>query len=79
MPFVQRTLAGQVTGVYANRQPGYAEEELTDTHPEVVAFRTPKPVPPSGLAVALDAALSGPSPTAGQIKAVFQIWRQSVT
>ncbi|QXH45764.1 phage tail assembly chaperone [Pseudomonas xanthosomatis] len=28
MPFVQRNEQGQITGQYANRQPGYAEEWL---------------------------------------------------
>lgn len=35
--FVQRT-DGKITGVYANAQPGYAEEELPADHPEVVEF-----------------------------------------
>lgn len=29
---------GAVKGVYAWRQPGYAEEELSDDHPEVIVF-----------------------------------------
>lgn len=44
MPFVQR-VAGVVTGVYANRQPGYAEEFLDDDHPDVAAYRNPPPAP----------------------------------
>jgi len=35
--FVERS-SGIITGVYANRQDGYAEEELTANHAEVVAF-----------------------------------------
>lgn len=46
MKFVERDQAGKVKGLYANRQPGYAEEELADNHPEVIEFRTPKPPPP---------------------------------
>lgn len=29
---------GEVTGHFANPQPGYAEEELPDDHPELKAF-----------------------------------------
>ena len=45
MPFVERDQLGAIKGVYAVRQPGYAEEELPDDHPDVVAFRAPKPAP----------------------------------
>ena len=38
MIFVERDKGGRVTGLYANRQQGYAEEELPDDHPDVVAF-----------------------------------------
>ena len=38
MSFVQRTPQGDITGIYHMRQPGYAEEELPDNHPDVVAF-----------------------------------------
>lgn len=41
--FVERDAIGSVKGVYANPQPGYAEEELSDDHPDVVAFRHPAP------------------------------------
>lgn len=44
--FVQR-INGVVKGVYANRQEGYAEEELPDDHSDVAEFRvrvnTPDP------------------------------------
>lgn len=43
MPFVQRTSAGAITGVYARLQPGIAEEFLPDDNPDVIAFRAPKP------------------------------------
>jgi len=36
MRYVERGIDGKVTGVYANPQPGYAEEELSDDSPEVV-------------------------------------------
>jgi hypothetical protein len=39
MVYVRRDEAGQVIGVYANRQPGIAEEELAEDNAEVVAFR----------------------------------------
>ena len=44
--WVQRDSNGQVNGLYANRQEGYAEEQLADTDPAVVAFlNPPDPVP----------------------------------
>ena len=45
--FIQRFQEGTVQGVYANKQDGYAEEELADDHPEVVAFLAPKPEAPA--------------------------------
>lgn len=43
--FVERN-AGAVVGVYANLQPGFAEEELAADHADVVAFlHQPEPVP----------------------------------
>jgi hypothetical protein len=36
MPYVERR-DGKVTGLYANKQPGYAEEFLEEDHPELVA------------------------------------------
>lgn len=44
MAWVERR-DGTIVGVYNNRQPGYAEEELADDHIEVVAYRAPKPAP----------------------------------
>lgn len=43
MPYVQRTFAGQVTGLYANAQPGYAENFLPDDHSEVLDFLSKQP------------------------------------
>ena len=43
--FVERR-AGVVVGVYANRQPGYAIEELPANNAEIVAYLAPKPKPP---------------------------------
>lgn len=43
MVFVQRTNDGKIKGVYANRQEGYAEEELPDDDNEVIEFFNPKP------------------------------------
>jgi len=44
--FVKR-IGGVVEGVYANRQEGYAEEEIDENHSDVVAFKvrvnTPDP------------------------------------
>ena len=42
MPFVQRDLTGAVKGLYANRQPGYAEEFLPDSNTEVVTYLAPR-------------------------------------
>lgn len=36
MPFVQRNANGVITGVYANQQPGYAEEWLSDDSPDLI-------------------------------------------
>lgn len=36
--FVQRDVTGVVVGIYAVRQPGFAEEELPEDHPDVVVF-----------------------------------------
>jgi len=41
MPYVERT-DGKVTGLYANPQPGYAEEFLEDKAPELVAIAAEK-------------------------------------
>ena len=44
MPYVERQ-NGVIVGVYANLQPGFAEEWLEDTDPEVIAFLNPPPPP----------------------------------
>ena len=44
--YVERDTDGAIKGVYANEQPGYAEEQLPADDPEVVAFLNPPPVPP---------------------------------
>jgi hypothetical protein len=46
MPFVQRTSSGTVCGVFANAQPGYAEEYLADNDPAVISFLNPPPPVP---------------------------------
>ncbi len=38
--FVQRDGQGNIKGVYAQRQPGYAEEEVAADHADVVTYRT---------------------------------------
>jgi hypothetical protein len=45
MPYVQRNIKAEITGVFANPQPGRAEEFLPDDNPEVVAFNKAHPVP----------------------------------
>lgn len=42
--YVQRR-ASQIVGVYAQRQPGIAEEPVASDHADVVAFRTPRRTP----------------------------------
>jgi hypothetical protein len=41
MFWVQRNASGAIVGVYTNKQPGYAEEQIADTDPSVVAFLNP--------------------------------------
>lgn len=43
MPYIQRNFVAQITGLYANAQPGYAEEFLPDDHSEVVDFLSKQP------------------------------------
>lgn len=45
MPFVERNWKGEITGLYANAQPGRAEEELSDDHSDVVLFKDAHPFP----------------------------------
>lgn len=45
MPYVQRDIAGQVTGRYAVAQPGYAEEWLGGDSPDLI----PAPVIPTSV------------------------------
>jgi hypothetical protein len=54
MAFVERR-AGAIVGVYANPQPGYAEEQVADKAPEVQAFRDAILAPPRDLAAEIDA------------------------
>jgi hypothetical protein len=51
MPYVERR-DGKVTGLYANPQPGYAEEFLADDHAEAIAFRNPPPPVPQTVSMA---------------------------
>lgn len=45
MPYIERDEGGKIKGLYANSQPGYAEEWLEDNDPEVIAFLNPTPPP----------------------------------
>lgn len=51
MPYVQRK-DGKVTGLYANLQPGYAEEWLEEDHADVLAYRNPPPPVPQTVSMA---------------------------
>jgi len=46
MPYVSRDQSGNINGLYANLQSGYAEEWLEDDDPEVIAHLNPPPPPP---------------------------------
>ncbi len=41
MPYVQRDRSGNMRGLFARRQEGFAEEFLAEDHPDVVAFLAP--------------------------------------
>lgn len=45
MPFIQRNWKGEITGLFACSQAGYAEEFLPDNAPEVLAFEEAHPAP----------------------------------
>ncbi|MBY5698515.1 hypothetical protein [Rhizobium leguminosarum] len=45
MPYVQRDEQGNIIGVYANLQPGYAEEFLPDDDQDLLAYLSPPPPP----------------------------------
>jgi hypothetical protein len=51
MPYVERR-DGKVTGLYANKQSGYAEEFLEEDHADVVAFHNPPPQVPQSVSMA---------------------------
>jgi hypothetical protein len=51
MPYIERK-DGKVIGIYANAQPGYAEELLADDHPDIVAFNNPPPPVPQTVSMA---------------------------
>lgn len=42
MAYVQRNSDGEIIGIFANSQAGYAEEELADDNQEVLDFLAPK-------------------------------------
>jgi hypothetical protein len=48
MPYVSRDGSDSINGLYANLQPGFAEEYLPDDDPEVMAFlNPPRPIDPA--------------------------------
>lgn len=44
--FCERALDGTIKGIYPRHQAGYAEEELPDDHPQVLAFAARQSAPP---------------------------------
>lgn len=56
MPWVQRDGSAKINGVYANQQPGYADEFLPDDDAEVIAFLAPPNPPPLAVPPVLVAA-----------------------
>jgi hypothetical protein len=46
MVYVQRDADENICGLYANPQPGYAEELLPENDPEVVAYLESIKIPP---------------------------------
>ena len=71
MPYVQRDDDGNINGIYANLQPGYAEEYLPDNNPEVLAFMEAQNAPPPVAADAnarIDAGIMAALTTAEDIR-----------
>lgn len=46
MPWVQRDGLNAIVGLYANQQPGRADEFLDDSNAQVIAYLNPPPVDP---------------------------------
>jgi hypothetical protein len=49
MPFVRRDGNGKIVGVFANKQPGRAEEFLADNSLELASHRAPRVLSPGDL------------------------------
>jgi hypothetical protein len=49
MPFVRRDTSGKIIGVFANKQPGRAEEFLADNSLELASHRAPRVISPGDL------------------------------
>jgi hypothetical protein len=49
--FVSRDASGNITGIFANAQPGYATEQISITDPTVIAFLARPPIMPTTIAV----------------------------
>jgi len=77
MPFVQRTLTGTVSGIFAKEQLGYAQEFLASDHPDVVAYFNHPPTVAQLRAQALDVAIDADT-VIQQLKAMtndeFNTW-----
>lgn len=47
--WIERNDSGVIKGVYANKQEGYAEEQIAGNDPAVIAFRNPPPPVPQSI------------------------------
>jgi hypothetical protein len=75
MPWVQRDASKNISGAFANQQPGYADEFLPDDNPALVAFLNP-PKPQTILSQDLMAQFTTADLTAikSAIDANIQFW-----
>ena len=71
--YVQRDEQGKVKGVYVNAQVGYAEEELVDSHPDILEYKKPKPLVSDALQIRLDTLETAVLRLEGKIKLLEKV------
>ncbi len=59
MVYVSRDTQDKISGVFSRKQPGTAEEQLSEDHPDVIAYRAGTP-PPTDEEVIREKAQSDP-------------------